>query len=47
MIEFSVDLIGNINAEKDFDNGQAMLEIAQRRYTWDIVRNQYFELLSK
>ena len=27
------------------DNGEEMLEIAERRYTWKIVRNQYFELL--
>lgn len=43
----SVDLVANINAKKAFDNGQAMLDIAQRRYTWDIVRNQYFDLISK
>lgn len=41
----SADLIVNINTEKDFANGQAMLEIAQRRYTWDIVRNQYFDAM--
>ena len=40
-------LVENINAEKDSVNGQSMLEIAQRRYTWDIVRNQYFDLISK
>lgn len=42
----SVDLIANINAEQNSDNGQAMLEIAQRRYTWDIVRKQYFDVMS-
>ena len=41
----SVDLVANINAEKAFDNGQSMLEIAQRRYTWDIVRKQYFDAM--
>lgn len=41
----SVDLVKNINAETDFANGQSMLEIAQRRYTWDIVRNQYFDAM--
>lgn len=41
----SVDLVTNINTEQDFDNGQTMLEIAQRRYTWDIVRKQYFDVM--
>ena len=27
------------------ENGSAMLEIAQRRYTWDAVANAYFDLL--
>ncbi|MCL1049559.1 DUF1972 domain-containing protein [Shewanella abyssi] len=43
----SVGLVGNINTEQYSDNGQSMLEIAQRRYTWDIVRKQYFDLISK
>jgi glycosyltransferase involved in cell wall biosynthesis len=43
----SVDLVSHINGEKATANGQSMLEIAQRRYTWDIVRNQYFDLISK
>jgi glycosyltransferase involved in cell wall biosynthesis len=28
------------------DTGELMLEIAKRRYTWRIVKNQYFNLLS-
>lgn len=27
-------------------NGQAMQEIAQRRYTWNVIARQYFELLT-
>lgn len=41
----SAELSGNINSEENVDNGQSMLEIAQRRYTWDIVRNQYFDAM--
>lgn len=41
----SNDLISNISSEQEINNGDAMLEIAQRRYTWDIVRQQYFELM--
>jgi glycosyltransferase involved in cell wall biosynthesis len=41
----SNDLISNINSEHKINNGDAMLEIAQRRYTWDIVREQYFALM--
>jgi len=26
-------------------NGEAMLEIAQRRYTWEIIAKQYFDLI--
>lgn len=29
------------------DNGADMLEIANRRYTWDIVKEQYFSLFNK
>lgn len=30
---------------KEVNNGEIMLEIAQRRYTWDIVRKQYFDVM--
>lgn len=43
----SDELVSYINAREGIDNGKSMLEIAQRRYTWDIVRNQYFDLLLK
>jgi glycosyltransferase involved in cell wall biosynthesis len=39
------DLVTKIEAKNSADNGPAMREIAQRRYTWDIVRKQYFDLL--
>jgi glycosyltransferase involved in cell wall biosynthesis len=42
----SDSLVGKINAEKDTANGKSMLEIAQRRYTWDIVRTQYFDVMN-
>lgn len=42
----TVELVENINAEKDCANGQAMLEIAQRKYTWGIVRQQYFDAMN-
>jgi len=35
------DLVKVINSELSSDLGSAMLELAQRRYTWSIVRNQY------
>jgi glycosyltransferase involved in cell wall biosynthesis len=41
----SVGLVQHVLAEKDATNGQSMLEIAQRRYTWDIVRTQYFDAM--
>jgi len=37
-------LVRGINTE-DVNNGELMLEIAQRRYTWDIVRKQYFDAM--
>lgn len=40
------ELIKNINESASFDNAQDMLEIAQRRYTWKIVKEQYFALLN-
>jgi len=39
-------LAHTINSSNFVNNGKLMLEIAQRRYTWDEVRNQYFKLLS-
>lgn len=36
-----VSMVGSID-----DVGASMLEIAQRRYTWAIIKTQYFELLS-
>jgi len=41
----STQLAKKIEATKMNDNGEAMLEIAQRRYTWDIVRKQYFDAM--
>lgn len=40
------ELVTNINQETEIDNGNNMLEIAQRRYTWKIVKQQYFNLLN-
>ncbi|QBG35288.1 DUF1972 domain-containing protein [Litorilituus sediminis] len=40
------ELVTNINQEAEIDNGNNMLEIAQRRYTWKIVKQQYFNLLN-
>jgi len=34
-----------IKLAETIDNGHLMLEIAQRRYTWDIVRKQYFDVM--
>lgn len=42
----SNDLIANINSEYKINNGDAMLEVARRRYTWDIIRKKYFELIA-
>ena len=39
----STDLVNTINQSNALDNGQAMLEVAERRYTWNIVRKQYFD----
>ena len=38
-------LIESINKEVAERVGLEMLELAQRRYTWDIVAKQYFALL--
>jgi len=34
-----------INSLDDIDNANQMLEIAQRRYTWQIVKEQYLDLI--
>lgn len=41
------ELSNIIDSESNIDNGESMLEIAERRYTWSIVRTQYFDLISK
>jgi glycosyltransferase involved in cell wall biosynthesis len=46
--EFFADadvLVDLMKLEETIDNGHIMLEIAQRRYTWDIVRKQYFDVM--
>lgn len=46
--EFFTDvhcLVELIKLENTIVNGQSMLEIAKRRYTWDIVREQYFDVM--
>lgn len=40
----SADLVNTINQSKALNNGPTMLEIAERRYTWNIVRKQYFDV---
>jgi len=39
-------LVDNINQSSSMNNAESMLEIAQRRYTWKIVKQQYFDLLN-
>jgi glycosyltransferase involved in cell wall biosynthesis len=46
--EFFADadvLVDLMKSEETIDNGHIMLDIAQRRYTWDIVRKQYFDVM--
>lgn len=38
------ELIGQVEDSKKFINGDDMLEIAERRYTWSIVKQQYLAL---
>jgi len=38
------ELISLINHSNDLNNGSEMVEIAERRYTWEIVKKQYFDL---
>ena len=40
----SKELIELVNSSADLDNGSYMHEIAERRYTWKIVKDQYFSL---
>jgi len=40
----SNDLISLITENNNGFNGRAMKEIAERRYTWNIVKQQYFDL---
>lgn len=41
------ELIEQIKVNPFIANGTDMLEIAKRRYTWDIVKKQYFSLFNK
>jgi glycosyltransferase involved in cell wall biosynthesis len=41
----AADMVSKINEFNSLENGEAMLAIAQRRYTWAIVKKQYFELM--
>lgn len=45
--DFFIDSAQLVNQilSKEVNNGEIMLEIAQRRYTWDIVRKQYFDVM--
>lgn len=38
------ELVNSINQSNTLNNAECMLEIAQRRYTWKIVKQQYFDL---
>jgi len=38
------ELISLINHSNDLNNGSEMVEIAERRYTWEIVKKEYFDL---
>jgi glycosyltransferase involved in cell wall biosynthesis len=40
------ELIQLINSSESLDNGSTMQDIAQRRYTWKIVKQQYFNLFT-
>jgi len=40
-----LELVALIDFEATFANALDMKEIAERRYTWDIVKKQYFDLL--
>ena len=41
-----ISLLATMNESTSMQVGGAMLEIAQRRYTWDVVAKQYFDLLT-
>jgi glycosyltransferase involved in cell wall biosynthesis len=38
------ELVFKVGGQESIKNGTDMLEIAQRRYTWKIVKQQYFNL---
>lgn len=40
-----ISLLAHVDSPEVIATGQSMLEIAQRRYTWDIVASSYFDLL--
>lgn len=44
-VEELYSLIAGFEKIDFVENGSVMLEIAQRRYTWDVVARKYFELL--
>ena len=44
MVENINDLVQLINSPVECDNADRMKEIAERRYTWEIVKKQYFDL---
>ena len=39
-----IDLANNSNESKD--SGMIMKEIADRRYTWDVIGKEYFDVLT-
>jgi hypothetical protein len=43
--ENTTELVNLINSSELFENSEVMKEIAERRYTWKIVKQQYFDLL--
>lgn len=43
----SDELVKSINESDSLNNAEDMLEIAQRRYTWQIVKQQYFALFKQ
>ena len=41
-----ISVLASMNESMSKNVGDAMLEIAKRRYTWDVVAKQYFDLLT-
>ena len=41
-----ISLLSTMNESESRQVGESMLEIARRRYTWDVVAKQYFDLLT-